>query len=137
MRRSRVVVQHCSIWVSESQSCHLHVAALVVILPSHHLCQVVVLTAMVLVVFMDPFLQMHYVSASFIWQDFTGWFWFLLDRLMYCWNLLVGIVNIHYATSSRDSTAGCVSGFLIKFKMVSMKLKKCLLFSPDASVRSV
>lgn len=49
LRRSRVVVQPCSMWVSESQSCRPHVAAVVELLylPSNDLCQVVVLTAMV------------------------------------------------------------------------------------------
>lgn len=32
LRRSRVVVRHCSIWVSESQSCRRHVAAVVKLL---------------------------------------------------------------------------------------------------------
>ena len=78
LRRSRVVIQHCSIlgvWKSVlSSSC---CSGYRVTLPYHDLCQVV-LTAMVFVVFVDC--TMHLVSASIIWQRFTGWFWFLLVR---------------------------------------------------------
>lgn len=44
-----------SIWLSESQSCRLRVAAVFVSLPSYDLCHLVVLTAMLLWSFLDYF----------------------------------------------------------------------------------
>ena len=62
-------------------------------MPSSDMCQVVVLTGMVFVV-SRILIQMYCVSPSFVWQDFSGRFWLLLDRIvLYCVSGLMGICH--------------------------------------------
>ena len=62
LRRSRVVIKHCSVWVSDSQSCRLLCCSSCQVTHLLNMCQVVVLTEMV---FWSLWIVMMHVSANF------------------------------------------------------------------------